>query len=73
MHPESRQPAPSQRQLHSLSLPPRQLCFKLAHYGTFGEDYGPDLAFWAACRRLEPFRPAACRPAAALAVLAADQ
>src|SRR6516164_356977 len=47
-----------------------RLCFKLAHYGTFGEDYGPDLAFWAACRRLDRSVRPACRPAAALAVLA---
>ena len=60
MRPQSRQPAPSQRQLHQslLTVATFRLCFKLARYGIFGEDYGPDLAFWAACRRLEPFGPA---------------
>jgi len=31
--------------------------------GTFGKDYGPDLAVWPAPRRLDPFRFDPLRPA----------
>jgi len=45
--------------------------------GTFGKDYGPDLAVWRAARRFEPFRfeplPAAAPQAGAISSSGANQ
>src|SRR5215471_13501440 len=41
-----------------------RVCFKSSPpAGTFGKDYGPDLAAWLAPRRVDPFRLDPLRPA----------